>query len=81
MLGCEIGALEVRVLHDPEGTFVLMIELQGWSSGARVFGEEPSLVPWGELWCRCPLLIGYVLIALLGIDHAGRCELVNFRHS
>ena len=76
-----VSSLEVQVLHDPVGAFPFVVKLSGWSYGARVFGEEPYQVPRTELWCRCSLPIGLVLIAQLGVNHAGPCGFVDFSHS
>ena len=72
--------LEVLVFYDLEGAFGFVLELPGWSSGARVLGEESYQIPKTEVWHHCVLLIGLVLITLLSVNHAGPCEHVDFGH-
>ena len=43
--------------------------------------EQPYQVPGIEVWWRCSLLIGLVLVALLGVDHTSPGKLVDFSHT
>ena len=75
-----VGGFEIQVLHNLEGALAFVVEPPGWSCGTRVLGAEPYQFHGMEMWRCCPLLIGLVLVVLLGVDHSGPCELVNFSH-
>ena len=76
-----VGGLNVRVFHDFEAGFALVVKLPGWSRRTWVLGEEPYQIPKAEVWHRRSLLVGLVLVTLLDINHAGPCRLVDFDHS